>query len=133
MQKLISDADTDEPCLAELNVRPPAVLPSDPDIAWIVEEEHEPPAALPAPEPAEPDAPAVPDAAAAIEVAIVEHEGLEPEWPVFLDGVRLTVEREVTDHAHHYFDRLKIRCNNPLHLSCGKSRSTNLQTEVFGN
>ena len=90
----------------------------------------------PEPEPAVPEAVEGPDdAAAAIDLAIadLEHDDLAPEWPANLDGARLTVEAEHIDPAHHYYARLKVRCANPEHLNCTKSRSTNLQTEVFGS
>ena len=130
LQTLINAADTNEPCCA-LNVQTPVAAPVDPCIAWVDEGDAEQLAALPAPEPA---MPAVPDAAAAIELAVIadlEHD-LAPEWPAYLDGVRLTVEAENVDPTHHYYARLKVRCNKPAHFDCGKSRSTNLLTEVFG-
>ena len=135
LQKLINDADTDEPCCTELSVRPPAAAPPDPSIAWVDDTYDEQLAALPAPEPAVPEPVEDLDAAAAIEQAVIadlEDHDLAPEWPTHLDGVRLTVESENVDPAHHYHARLKIRCNNPEHLLCTKSRSTALQTEVFG-
>ena len=115
-------------------VQPPAAAPLDPSIAWVDEDDDEQLAVLPALEPAVPEAVEVPDAAAAIELAVIadlEHN-LVPEWPAVLDGSRLTVEDENIDPAHHYFSRLKVRCNNPTHFNCTTSRSTNLQTEVFG-
>ena len=135
LQKLINDADTDEPCCTELSVRPPAAAPPDPSIAWVDDTDDEQLAALPAPEPAVPEPVEDLDAAAAIEQAVIadlQDHDLAPEWPTHLDGVRLTVESENVDPAHHYHARLKIRCNNPEHLLCTKSRSTALQTEVFG-
>ena len=136
LQKLINDADTDEPRCVELDVRPPAAAPPDPSIALVDDEDGEPLAALPAPEPAVPEPIEGPDAAAAIEQAVIadlEDDILAPEWPAYLDGVRLTVEEENIDPHYHYFCRLKVRCSNPEHLNCTKSRSTKLQTEVFGS
>ena len=104
LQKLINDADTDEPCCAELSVQPPAAAPLDPSIAWVDEDDDEQLAVLPALEPAVPEAVEVPDAAAAIELAVIADlaHDLVPEWPAVLDGSRLTVEDENIDPANHY-------------------------------
>ena len=133
LQKLINAADTDEPPLADLVVLPSLPAPSNPNFAWVDEDDELLP--LPGPGPAVPAAAEVPDAVAAIEsasIAALEDDSV-PEWPAYLDGARLTVEAENLDPTHHYFARLKVRCNNPEHLNCGKSRSTNMQCEVFGS
>ena len=133
LQNLINAADDEPSCIAELNIQPPAAAPLNPGIAWVDEDDDLLP--LPAPEPALPSAAAaVPDAAAAIESAVVAdlEDDVVPEWPALLDGVRLVVENENVDPSHHYYARLKVRCKNPLRLNCTKSRSTQLQTEVFG-
>jgi hypothetical protein len=139
LQKLINDADQPGDFSA-LDVPPSSVPPANPNIACLSDEEDGPLVLLSAPSPPPPEQ-AVPepiagpeDAAEMIDagVAVAEPIADEHVWPAELHGARLTVEAENLDPGHHYFARLKVQCNNPLHLNCRKSRSTQLQTEVFG-
>lgn len=52
--------------------------------------------------------------------------------PTVIEGVPVTLVRGRYDAQWSYFDRLSVKCTNPKHIGCTKSRSTNLQVEVFG-
>jgi hypothetical protein len=61
-----------------------------------------------------------------------ESDGEAGGWPETLEGVRLRFKKGKHNNGWNYHGRLLVECPNADHVGCGKSRSTALQTEVFG-
>ena len=110
---------------------PEAPPPADPDIAG------DDPMAVP---PARPPADEHPPAAGGGgdgggvdgDVAAGHESDHEDAWPELLEGADLKFKKGKHDSGWNYHGRLAAQCPNTSHSGCGKSRSTALQTDVFG-
>lgn len=66
--------------------------------------------------------------------AVASAGDLPPQpWPLSIEGQTVTRVKGRVDAHWSYHDRLSVRCSNPLHPNCTRSRSTEMDRQVLGH